>query len=154
MKIKSEVIDDCLNWLEWLGSPTDKDNNEASATHLDWNQVVELSKMGWELGCQDDDSFRDDSKGESAISEPVWVRRFRAIHRNAGQTPIAFCHGPKGLNENGVRSAKKAGFMCAVTDLTGKADNEKNLFFLPRILIGQQNAPNSHRLDKLLSFVR
>ena len=153
-EIKENAIDESLNWLEWLGQPDADSKKEPNAVHLNWDQVKELTNMGWELGCQDDDSFRNDPIEDISNDEPVWVRRFRAIQRKTQKTPVAFSHGPKGLNEIAIRSAKKAGFICAVTDIRGKADKEKDLFFLPRIVIGQHNAPSSHRLEKLLSFVR
>ncbi len=149
MVIKESKREFCLDWLCRLGGKSKKETDQSR--HLDWDQVRELLDKGWEFGCQKNPLAAHTDNGEIDKAS-MWQNSFRTFLRKTGKGPVAFSHGVDGLDEGSLRLAKRAGFLCGVTGIRGKAEKEKDIFLLPRISVGQNNGADAYSFEKLLSF--
>lgn len=149
---KVDLIEDGLEpalvWLEWLGGVSTDDDDLERPLHMTWAHAGGLAEIGWEIGCLAG-SRRDAVSAESNLTES-----FRTVQRNLNRAPTAFCHPDGQYDDASARYARKAGFLCGVTNYPGKADAQTDIFNLPRLIVGQHNAPDARRFESLLSFLR
>lgn len=148
-QIEPGAARDALAWLMWLGEVPDPE----LPAHLTWTHVKALAQNGWELGSRGTDGWPLAGREASAV-EVQLVDSFRAIQEKAGQAPVGLSYPEGEYDEFVIRLARRAGFLCGVTVDPRRAETSGDLFSLPRVPVNQANAPDEHRLEALLSFLK
>lgn len=139
-RIGPDRQEQALSWFETLGNVPEPDE----PARLTWTHARALAETGWELGCQAHGAQPELSETER------WAQSYRTVREHTGHAPAALTP----VTANPGRSALKAGFLCGVTNAPGFADFKTDLFDLPRLRVGQDNAPDAACLETLLSFGR
>ena len=144
---RTELVES-MKWLEWLGEVDEK----GDPSLLTWTHVKTLVDAGWELGCQD--AERASLMTAVRPTEQMLNDSFARVLEQTGRTPVAASVSYEESDERTLRQAQKAGFLCAMMDVPGRADAAGDLFSLPCVQVNPSTAPDVRSLEVLLSFLK
>ena len=105
--------------------------------YMNWQQIEELKNAGMEIGCHSQTHPNLTSLSETQIKNEIEGCK-KDLEEKLGVAIVAFCYPVGEYNQQIVEVVKQAGFTTATTTNSGIANQDSNLYELPRIRINPE----------------